>query len=317
MLTPADFIRIPYHYDLTQAGILYACRALVGEVVQPGHLDLDPLREMVVDVATALAFRRCLAENHIPYRTLEVAPFSQPGLEQVILSGCGCHLINRNLGSRSWTDDLTSLCSAPASLAKAQFDSDRLGPADLLIFTYILLQPNTRQREHDQSNDFVYVFPAAWRNPRQPGSITPCRLSFESTQRLILEIGGLGMDGQIQTEDLQLTAHQRTSTGKDFSALAYMVTQNLPSGLLSVQHGEPGKVLRISPDRWKKLGLDWKEIILAGYMTVRDFRRRARRIRSASHLFPELSLPLQAVYLQVGELQTMRQLFAWVKEQPY
>jgi hypothetical protein len=144
---------------------------------------------------------------------------------------------------------------------------------------------------------------------------TPGTVSFESTHELVLEIGGLGLDGKTRTEDLHLSGHRRASTSKDYSALAYLAVAQVPLEKLSVLRGGTGKEITILPGMWGRLGVHCREMILAGYTTVDDFRRRARRIRSASRLYPGFPVPSQAVSLPAGDLQTLSQLFAWAKQQ--
>jgi hypothetical protein len=132
---------------------------------------------------------------------------------------------------------------------------------------------------------------------------------------MILEIGGLGVDGQIQTEDLPLIAHQRTPARMDFPTLAYLATKDTPKRMVIVRSDKITQELQVLPKNWEKAALDWKEMVLAGYMTVGDFRHHARRDRPARRLTLGIPFPPQAVYLPVGDLLPLSQLFAWAMEQ--
>ena len=78
MVNETDFISLKYTSDLTQAGIVYACKRLRKINNQIDKSKLKYLWQMIAEVGSELAFRRYLTLNKVPYTNLETNPFSDP-----------------------------------------------------------------------------------------------------------------------------------------------------------------------------------------------------------------------------------------------
>ncbi|MFO3796597.1 MAG: hypothetical protein ACK8QZ_04840, partial [Anaerolineales bacterium] len=67
MLSPQDFISLPYTPDLTEAGITYACRSLAYTYNRMGIRLFERLRRIVAGIAVELALRRWLHAQGVPF----------------------------------------------------------------------------------------------------------------------------------------------------------------------------------------------------------------------------------------------------------
>ena len=92
MITPNDFIKLPYTPDLTEGGILYATRSLSYTYDRMGGSLYSRLRRIVSGVAVELAFRRYLGEQAIPFDVKGATPFSEPDRYDVSLGGHRCDI---------------------------------------------------------------------------------------------------------------------------------------------------------------------------------------------------------------------------------
>src|SRR5512135_3088798 len=90
MLSPSDLIHLPYTPDLTEGGIIYACRSLAGISERVGDFPLERMRSSVAEVTVELAFRRHLEEQSVPFHVLGMAPFTQPEHYDIVLGGHRC-----------------------------------------------------------------------------------------------------------------------------------------------------------------------------------------------------------------------------------
>lgn len=144
MVKPGDIIQLPYTPDLTSAGVAYV-RQLLSHTTghDPGHSQ-QTLRQMVVDKAAELAFRRYLDEQKVPFATAPGTAFGSQTSFHLILGGWRCNIHSY------WIDtpEIVSQVSAhPECLldAAALLPSERIvawipGEKDLYIFAYVIGQ---------------------------------------------------------------------------------------------------------------------------------------------------------------------------------
>ena len=323
VLAPSDFVHLPYTPDLTQAGILYSCRSLALDLIQASNLRLEPLRQQIADTAAEVAFHRLLSEHHLPFKTIPAARFSQPDRFEVMLGGRRCHLVNSLIAHSSSLRRLESepeyLLSAPARIPEMELTSERMNYQDLLIFafTLALTRPGwdeIRQSQNTQpSLQLIYIFPKIWRNPTRSQTIGPLTFLNESDEEITLDLGGSGMDHKYLSKKLRLFPRKRTVIIEDFATLAYLSTQQVPTGKISVHSERTHRSLQIPRHRWANLWLDGVEIILAGYAEIGEFRRQARHLHSINHAWEDLSTPSPAVFLPLVDLHPLLELLAWMK----
>jgi hypothetical protein len=100
---------------------------------------------------------------------------------------------------------------------------------------------------------------------------------------------------------------------ESFTSLAYLASWQAINSPVSVHDPKRKRTLSITPDRWANLWVDGVEIILAGYIEVGEFRRRARRILPSEHPRDTAHLPSQSLSLPVQELQPLPQFISWLR----
>jgi len=141
MLSPADFIHLPYTHDLTPAGIAYTCRWLVYSPDRTGKPTIQHLRSLVADAAVELAFRRYLAGQEVPYQNLGAAPFSDPNRYDISLGGrrikFHTSLITQKPTIRQVRKDPASLLHTSVLTPGDSSASEPLAGQDLYLFAFV------------------------------------------------------------------------------------------------------------------------------------------------------------------------------------
>jgi len=141
MVKAGDLILLAYTPDLTAAGIAYVGQQLAHTTVHNPRYNHITLRQMVVDKAVELAFRRYLDEQGVPYTTVPGTSFTSHASFHLVLGGWRCTIRS------SWVDDPESaqqVNAHPECLldAAALVPSERIvawipGEKDLYIFAYV------------------------------------------------------------------------------------------------------------------------------------------------------------------------------------
>jgi hypothetical protein len=323
LLTLSDFVHIPYTPDLTEAGILYACRCLALDRVQASNLDLAPLRRLSAEIAADLSLRRYLAQEHISYKILDAEPFTHPDRNEIILGGRPCHVINTLIRRKEQIDRIEGnpamLLPTPASLPEAALTSERWGYQDLLIFTFTLTKPKLARGassivQTDGKTDYlIYILPKSWRNTRIEFATLGLEIQNASNGEVTLELGGQTSNRDFVSQFIRLPSRQSVIAVQGFSRLAYLGTRHAPTATISLHDRRRQHSLHIPSDHWGNLEVDGVEIILAGYIEVGEFRRRAHRPRHSALPREIDGYPSQGPSIPIQDLLPLPELIAWLR----
>lgn len=286
MITSSDLVTLPYTSDLTRAGILHACQILARAQHKMPANPLSDLRSLVVNTAVDLAFRRYLAEQEVPYQTLDTTPFSQPGHHDVILGRRRCIFLcflqpitTRSQPSLSRHSILLQKqARAPGEylVAESHFDPE------IFIFAFIFYLSTPIRFDPrlfaslNQPIYLLYPMPTAWARPRRWESLGFLHLEAEAAQAVTLEMGGLGKDRQFLSYAVHLQPRQPLRLHTGLYTLAYLALPTMYNGRIRLYSSAMRRRYLPSSDRWGNLWVQGSEIVLAGYMTRGEFRQRAQ-----------------------------------------
>ena len=321
MLTLSDFVHIPYTPDLTETGNLYACRCLALDLVQASNLDLAPMRRLSAEIAAELSLRRYLAQEHIQFKSLDAGHFTHPDRNEITLGGRPCHVINALMRRKAHITRIkgnpAELLSAPASVPEAALASERWAYEDLLIFAFTQAVPKLargasgKAQAEGRADYFIYVLPGSWRKASLKGASLD--IAIQSASDVTLELGGQTSNRDFERQELHLPSSQPAKTVQGLTRLAYISTRHAPTTTISIHDPRQQRTLHITPDRWGNLGVDGVEIILAGYIEVGEFRRRAYRLRSFVRPWEFDSITLPILSIRIQDLLPLPQLVAWLR----
>jgi hypothetical protein len=322
-LTTADLVHMSYTPDLTQAGIAYALRSLPFTYDRMGGSLLERLRRIVVGVAVELAFRRLLGERGIPHDTFGRTPYTDPDRYDVALGGRRCDLKSFLLFNKK---DIRRLRKDPAQYLQAsalvpvdQAGSSHFGDEDLYVFAFVTALLTRDRAELDralaagQPVFLIHPMPQAWSRPRKWASLQTLSLQSFASRTLQLELGGQISDRSFNGEQLSLAPKSEAIPDLDFHTLAYLHTDRIPDGLVSVRSRRYGPAYPVLPSDWGNIWVYGMEVVLAGYLRRGDYHREAEILPPGSRVLQYARTRTRNLALPVASLRPIAELFERVQ----
>jgi hypothetical protein len=285
MQTKSDLIHLAYTPDLSEAGSTYACRSLAYTYNRMGGTSFERLRRIAAGVAVELAFRRYLGEHAVPFDVLGATPFTEPDRYDVSLGGHRCDLKSFLITRRSQIEairrDPGCVLAAPALVPLDQFAAEGHRPDDLYVFAFLLGNVASARSEVERARSaggptrLIHPLPEAWARPVDWLPLDELALKSECAAPLTIELGGQTAGRDFVTLRLELPPRRRVVVERSFHSLAYVQVDRPPEmrvGLHSPRHGE---TYLISSTDWGNIWIYGLEVLLAGYSTHEEYRRRA------------------------------------------
>ena len=310
MVTSADLISLAFNPELVANGITVTCRWLVesaGQSAAPGY---PHVRERVAQICLELAFRRYVSQASLPHRFLDHTPFSEPQHRDIALGGRRCVLVPSLVSRSSLISRIRQeagiLLDFPLPVTPGGGASDQ--PEDLYIFGFLLgtVTPSLRTLQKavaaGRPIHLLHWLPSRCQYPRErpkgKGKVGTLTLVNEGNQPITLELSGHGDNREPLVQRIHLPPGE-LNLETSFSSLSNLQVRELPGGDLSIHSSILGEVHRVQPIDWGNLWIYGEQIILAGYLTVDEYRQAARRQRAA-----QLSQP-PAGWLEPKKLPVM------------
>jgi hypothetical protein len=282
MLTAADLIHLPCTSDLIESGIAFACRSLA--LTRPGRPPqaLPQLRRSVSSVAVDLAFRRFLQGQSIHFNVLAHTPFTDPDRYDLSFDGRRCELITYLI---SHAKQVSLLCQEPALILQAQaliasdeFTAEYHRADDLYLFAFLLGLGSSSKVENPAGAHppyWIHLLPREWSRPVHWLPLKPLSFKNDSSDPVSVELGGQDGQHQLLTARIDLPPQGSAAATAPFYSLAYVHVLNHPRGRLVVHSPAVGPAYTISPSGWANLWIEVQDIVMAGWLSHEDFRRRA------------------------------------------
>jgi hypothetical protein len=284
----------------------------------------DRLRRIVVGVAAELAFRRLLAARQIPYDTLGSTPFTDPDRYDVALGGRRCDLksflIDQKDSIRNLRRDPATLLSAAALVPADQMEAGEASDEDLYIFAFVYALV-TRQRpalekalSAGQPTFLIHPLPLAWTRPRKWASLSPLSLKSEGPEPVVVELGGQEASRRFRCEQVTLTSGGPARPLVDFYTLAYLHVPQEPSGRVGVHSPRQGQAYLVGPHDWGNIWVYGLQLIMAGYLSRGEFRRKSRILPPGSRVLQYARTRTKNLAVPVAELRPLSELFERVRK---
>jgi len=323
MVKISDFITIKYTPDLTQTGILYACKSLPYTFNRMGGSLLNRLRRIVTGVAVELAFRRHLSKEDVPHDSLGATPFTDPDRYDIAIGGRRCDiksfLIAKKDRIRLIRNEPHQLLAAQALVPVDQIISDHLNDDDLYIFAFLtaLVTPNQRSLqkalEADQPVYLIHALPKTWSRPKPWGTLDTLSLKSNASYPIKIEIGGQDADHNFLKEQMIINPRERLLSKQDFFALSYLYSPQLPDGVLGVHSNILGETHLIKPFEWGNIWVYGMKITFSGYIPRGEFRKKAIRLPTGSRIFQYSRTRTENFALPVADMYPLDDLFKRTK----
>ena len=323
MLTVSDLIHLPYTPDLSEGGIAYACRSLACTFDRMGSSPMEGLRQIVGGVAVELAFRCYLSGQAVPFHVLGATPFTHPDHYDVLLGGHRCNvksfLITRRSQITQLRRDPGGLLQAPALVPLDQFAAEGHKPDDLYLFAFLLGVVAAAQEDVEkalfagQPVYLIHALPEAWARPGKWLPLEKLALKSDSESSIPVEIGGMDAKQDFVTAAFDLPAHTRLAVTQEFYSLAYMHVGRLPQARLGLHSPVRGEPYILQPHAWGNIQVYGMDIILTGWLTHEEYRRKAKVLNAGAHTLQYDHTPTKNLLVPIDELNPLGLLLEKVR----
>lgn len=320
MPSPADFLRLPYTPDLTEAGIAYALRSLAYSYEREGRSPYGRLRRLVANVAVELAFRRYLTQENIPFEVKASTPFSDRERFDVVLNGRRCDIKSFLISHREQIlairNNPTVLLDAPALVPSDSHAGDGHSYDDLYLFAFMngLVAAShadlQKAMAKNQPHYLTHVMPLAWRKPQHWTPHGELALKSESAEELIVEINGQDQAREMKRVVISLAPGVKVSVNESFYSITSLHVRRLPEARLAVRLENINETHIVAPYDWSNIWVYGMDIFMVGYATYEEMSQRATLLLPNSKTFQYERTHVKNLALPVHKLKPMQKLFA-------
>lgn len=323
MLSLSDLIHLPFTPDLTEGGIAYACRSVVFTGDRMEDAPLEQLRHVVADIAIELAFRRYLGAQAVPFEILSNTPFTHPERYDISLGRHRCiiksFLISRRHQISQLRRDPVSLLQTAALIPIDQFAAEGHKPDDLYLFAFLLGVVAAAQADvgkaiaAHQPLFLIHLLPQNWAMPVNWIPFENLAMKSECGTPVTVDVGGQDAGRNFITTTLELLPGQRKFVENAFHSLAYIRARRRPEariGIHSPLHGEP---YLIPAHAWSNLWVYGMDIILTGWLTHEEYRRKAKVVDPGARTLLMDQTRLKNLFVPIGELNPLGRLLEKVR----
>jgi hypothetical protein len=324
MITPSDFLRLPYTPDLTEGGIAHTIRSLPYIHNRLGRSPYDHLRRMVGSVAVELAFRRCLTEQNIPFEVKGGAPFTDPDRYHVSLGGHRCDIQSFLIRNRDQITlmrrDPAILLQAPALIPSDQYAADGGSDHDLYLFAFLagLIAASQEDLQNVAASAqplyLLHAMPANWCKPAAWSPLAPLVLKSESESVLTVEICGQNEARDFITCAVDLPPRIRLTVEEPFFLVSSIHVDHLPQARLGIHSSLRDHTHIINPLEWGNIWVYGMDILFTGYVSREEFRQRATQIQPGSRVFQYNRTRMKNLAMPIADLKPLSGLFEKVRE---
>ncbi len=324
MITKSDLLHLPYTPDLSVGGIAYACRSMAYTYDRMGGSPVERLRRIVGGVAVELAFRRYLSEQGIPFDVLGATPFTRPDRYDVSLGGHRCDLksflITRRSQINRLRQDPALALQAPALVPLDQFAAEGHKPDDLYIFAFLLGVTASAREDVDraaiagQPAWLIHPLPDEWRRPVEWRPLEGLVLKSECGTPITVEIGGQNLEREFITTTLELPPRKRVPVEECFASLAYVHAAARPDARIGLHSPARGEAYIVPAHAWGNIWVYGMEIILFGWLTYEEFRRKAKVLNAGMRTFQYDRTRVKNLLVPMAELNPVGPLLKKVKD---
>lgn len=319
MVKAGDILQLEYTPDLTEAGIAYACQLLPNLIGNDLDFTYRELRQVILDKAVELAFRRYLADNGVEANSIASVNFSKRDPFYLYIGGRSC------IFQSFWIDSpkiVQQVDVEPERLlqAGALLPSERIigwipGERDVYIFAYVTGQVVESQRYKIQSNTtekmlshWLTLLPKTWAKPYPPRTFGRLEFYNECSETLRVTIGGRLPELSPVSELLEIKPGEHVPSQHSYATLEYLYKDLRPVGRIRIYSPTQQCSYQVDYSAWRTVTLNGTAIYLGGYMSHPEYARRSRRLPSVNKIFPRYHRQGKARFLNVSELHPIREL---------
>ena len=315
----ADFTQLPCNPELISAGIEFTCRAHLRPFMGRSRVAIAHLHRLCADSIASLALRRWLASETVPHGLAPVAPLTDPHIHLVTIGGRRLQLVNRLISSpgriRKLGHSPQRLLHAVIAAEDVQATSGRLSLGDLLAFSFLIANichsyAETKHRSAASEKTILLAIPPrpSWRQQRPWRPLERLILTNSDDDLIDLELCGLMANRNAAVERMIIPAKQSMEINTTWHNLLHLRTSRMPNATLRIQCPPRNKDWFVTPGSWSNLWFYDARLVLAGWLTYREFGRLTNPESGAEHAQQGHHLPRGSAILQVEALRPVQEL---------
>jgi len=323
MITLVDLIHLPYTPDLTEGSIAYACRSLSYTYDRMGGSPFDRLRNIVGGVAVELALRRYLNAQGVPFDVLGATPFTEPDRYDLSLGRHRCDLRSFLISQRRQISlvrhNPALILNAPALIPLDQFVAEGHTSQDLYLFAFFLALTTPSHADLQKALDagqpvhLIHPMPNNWARPALWQPLEKLALKSECEEPIQIELGGQDVERNFVTASFELPPLTRLPVSQLFYALAYVHAARRPEARIGLNSPARGEPYLIPPHAWGNIWVYGMDILLTGYLTHEEFRRKASVVPAGSRTFQCVKTRTKNLAVPIVDLRPLPDLLERVR----
>ena len=286
---------------------------------------MDQLRNLVGEMSTELAFRRSLTGQAIPFQVHGATPFTHPDRYDVSLGGhhckLDCTLISRREQICQDPQRSRAYIECPSSGSQStSFRQKDSKPDDMHIFalslglTAVTSVEVDKARAAGQPTCLIHPLPDGWRCPRDWLPLEKLALKSECELPISIEIGGQNREREFSTARLDLLPKKRVVVEQCFHSLAYLQASLRPESRIGLHSPTRGEAHIISPPEWGNIWVYGMEILLMGWLSHEEYRRKAKVLNAGMRTFQIEQIARKKPAVPMEELNPLRPLFRRIQD---
>lgn len=324
MVTSSDLLHLSYTRDLTEGGIVYALRSLPYTYNRMGGSPYDRLRRIVAGAVVELAFRRYLSEHNIPFEVKGALPFTDPDRYDVSLGGRRCDIKSFLITYRDQISEMKRnpqvVLRAPALVPSDQNAGDGHSDNDLYLFAFlsglVAASQDDMKKASEASQPFylMHAMPDSWTRPFTWSPLGALALKSDSEQTQIVEIGGQDEGRATRSQVVEVPPRTRVQIEDGFFSLSYVHIKSAPNARIGIHSPIRKETYIIGEMDWGNIWVYGMDILLAGYLTREEFKRRASFIQAGARVFQYDKTRAKNLAVPVSDLKPLSDLFERVRE---
>lgn len=324
MISASNFIHLPFTPDLTEGGIAYAAHSLPYTYNRMGGSSYERLRRIVAGVAVELAFRRFLSEQEVPFDVLGATPFTDPDHYDVSLGGRRCDIKSFLITHREQIAEMKRnphiLLNAPALVPSDQNAAEGHSNSDIYLFAFlsglVAALPDDLEKviQAGEPYHLIHVMPDPWNRPLKWNPLGALVLKSEAEESLTVVVGGQDAGHGMRSLEVHLPPRTRVQVDEEFFSLAYVHPKSLPPARIGIHSPQLKETYIIHSSDWGNIWVYGMDLLLAGYLSRREFNQRASFIREGARVFQYDRTRTKNLAVSVCDLKPLSELLEQVKQ---
>jgi hypothetical protein len=208
---------------------------------------------------------------------------------------------------------------APALVPLDQFAAEGHQPGDLYLFAFLLGLAAASREDVDkalaagQPVHLIHTLPDDWARPAGWFPLDELALKSECQVPITVELGGQDAERNFVTTRLELPPCTRLPVGGTFYSLAFVHALGRPEARIGLHSPRRGPSHIIAPHEWGNIWLYGMEILLAGWLTRDEFRRKAVVLNAGEPTFQYARTRTRNLQVRVAGLNPVGELFERVR----